>query len=247
VEKEGFLSIYRDMARQFMTAARNDHKETHNRYWISAALKQSGHAVPPDDSRITHAVESYFSAFVDHAALLPKTLEMLAALKGRYRLGLLSNFTHPPAVYEMMSRFGLDAYLDVQLVSGDLGYRKPHGRVFEALSEQFGVPPEQIAFVGDDLDADVYGARTAGLHPIRTTYAQAYKAALTTDIPPRPGDNPDPPVWRRTAQTSTSADPAARDASDPHINTIASWDDLLALFDIPPNHAAPSGEPTPSG
>ena len=234
VEKESFLAIYRDTARQFMTAARSDHKETHNRYWISAALNQAGHAVTPDDSRITHAVESYFSAFVDHAALLPKTLDMLAALKGRYRLGLLSNFTHPPAVYEMMSRFGLDAYLDVQLVSGDLGYRKPHGRVFEALSEQFGVPAEQIAFVGDDLDADVHGARAAGLHPIRTTYAQVYKATLTTDVPPRPGDNPDPPVWRRTAQTAPPTDHAERDASDPPVSTIASWEELLALLDIPP-------------
>jgi putative hydrolase of the HAD superfamily len=242
VQKEAFLSIYRDTARQFMTAARSDHKETHNRYWISAALHQSGHAVPPDDSRVTHAVEAYFSAFVDHAALLPKTLDMLAALKGRYRLGLLSNFTHPPAVYEMMSRFGLDAYLDVQLVSGDLGYRKPHGRVFEALSEQFGVPADQIAFVGDDLDADVHGARAAGLHPIRTTYAEAYKAALTTDVPPRPGDNPDPPVWRRIGQRAASTDHAEHDASNSQINTIASWDDLLTLLDIPPNTALAEGK-----
>jgi putative hydrolase of the HAD superfamily len=242
VEKEAFLSIYREMAHQFMTAARSNYKETHNRYWISAALKQSGHAVSPDDSRITHAVEAYFSAFVDHAAVLPKTLDMLAALTGRYRLGLLSNFTHPPAVYEMMSRFGLDAYLDVQLVSGALGYRKPHARVFEALSEQFGVPADQIAFVGDDLDADIYGARAAGFHPIRTTYAQAYKATLMTDIPPRPGDNPDPPVWRQIAQASPSTDHAEHDASDPQGHTIASWDDLLALLNITPNPASPRGE-----
>jgi putative hydrolase of the HAD superfamily len=184
---------------------------------------------------VAHAVEAYFSAFVDHAVLLPKTLEMLAALKGRYRLGLLSNFTHPPAVYEMLSRFGLDAYLDVQLVSGDLGYRKPHGRVFEALSERFGVPADQIAFVGDDLDADVYGARAAGLHPIRTTYAEAYRAALTTDVPPRQGDNPDPPVWRRTVQAPGSTDHAEHETSDPHVKTISSWEDLLALLGIPPN------------
>jgi FMN phosphatase YigB (HAD superfamily) len=141
----------------------------------------------------------------------------------------------------MMSRFGLDAYLDVQLVSGDLGYRKPHGRVFEALSEQFGVPADQIAFVGDDLDADVHGARAAGLYPIRTTYAEAYKAALMTDVPPRPGDNPDPPVWRRVGQRTAATDHAEHDASDSQVNTIASWDDLLALLDIPPNAALAGG------
>jgi FMN phosphatase YigB (HAD superfamily) len=142
----------------------------------------------------------------------------------------------------MMSRFGLDAYLDVQLVSGDLGYRKPHGRVFEALSEQFSVPADQIAFVGDDLDADVHGARAAGLHPIRTTYAEAYKAALMTDVPPRPGDNPDPPVWRRIGHRTTSTDHAEHDASDSPVNTIASWDDLLALLDIPPDAARAGGK-----
>jgi FMN phosphatase YigB (HAD superfamily) len=114
--------------------------------------------------------------------------------------------------------------------------------VFEALSEQFGVPADQIAFVGDDLDADVHGARAAGLHPIRTTYAEAYKAALTTDVPPRPGDNPDPPVWRRIGQRAASTDHAEHDASNSQINTIASWDDLLALLDIPPNTALAEGK-----
>jgi hypothetical protein len=80
------------------------------------------------------------------------------------------------------------------------------------------------------------------LHPIRTTYAEAYKAALTMDVPPRPGDNPDPPVWRRTGQRTASTDHAEHDASASPVNTIASWDDLLALLDIPPNAALAGGK-----
>ena len=166
VESETFLPVYRETARRFMESARQNGKETHNRFWISAALQQVGIDTTPDDPRISHIIEAYFSAFLDHATLLPGTVEMLRALQGRYRLGLLSNFTHPPVVAQMLTRFGLDAFLDIQLVSGTLGYRKPHANVFQALVQHFDVPATQIAFVGDDMHADVNGAQQAGIHPI---------------------------------------------------------------------------------
>ncbi len=233
VEDEPFLPIYRETAQAFMGEARRQGRETHNRFWISAALQRVGYEVAPEDARITHGVEAYFSAFLDHATLLPDTLDMLGTLRGRYRLGLLSNFTHPPVVHKILARLGLDAFFDVQLVSGTLGYRKPHRHVFEELTRQFGVSKEQIAFVGDDLDADLHGAQQAGMQPIRTTYARAYKATLSTDVPARPGDNPDPPVWvRMAARTSPPASETEREPLEPTVPIINSWDDLLVLLNV---------------
>ena len=51
---------------------------------------------------------------------------MLGELKERYRLGLLSNFTHAPAAKEIIDGVGLASLFDVVLISGDLGYRNPH-------------------------------------------------------------------------------------------------------------------------
>lgn len=230
VEAESFLPIYRETSRRFMEAARREGRETHNRFWISTALRQVGHEIASDDDRITQVVEAYFSAFRDHATLLPMTLEMLARLKERYRLGLLSNFTHAPAVHQILSHLGLDVFFDVPLVSGTLGYRKPHDHVFQELIKQFGVPRDQIAFVGDDVHADIHGAQQAGLTPIQTTYASVHKASLSTDMPVRPGDNPDPPMWKRIAPLIVSSTQAT--SPQTAVLTVASWDELFALFDL---------------
>ena len=98
------------------------------------------------------------------------------------------------------------------------------------MSQKLGVPAHEIAFIGDDLQADVGGAREAGLTPIHTTYAQAYKATLVTDVPERPDDNPDPPIWRRRAAQDKLA--PGHDSAEFEVSTIASWDDLLSLLDI---------------
>ncbi|MGQ4810095.1 Phosphoglycolate phosphatase [Candidatus Entotheonellaceae bacterium PAL068K] len=209
VDGETFEPVYQEAARHHMQTARRQGRETHNRFWISTALNQLGHAIAPNDHRITQTVDAYFSAFIEHASLLPHTRETLVALRRRYRLGLLSNFTHGPAVRTILDRLGLTQLLDVILISGELGYRKPHPRVFVALQRHISLPKAQIAFIGDDPEADVRGAQEAGLQPIRTTYAQVYKATNRTD-------------------------PEARSTPDTHpgVPTIASWTDLLTLLDM---------------
>lgn len=198
---EAFVPLYRAAARRLSTAAHQAGRETHNSHWISAALQGVGYDVAPDDPRIALAVEAYFSAFVDHAVPLPGTLEMLTALHGHYRLGLLSNLTHAPAATHILARLGMTRFFDVVLVSGQLGYRKPHPRVFHALVERFQVPREQTAFVGDNLEADITGAHQAGLQPIWITSGQTQQPSADQGMAP----------------------PLA-------VPTITSWQDLLALL-----------------
>jgi putative hydrolase of the HAD superfamily len=208
VDNEAFLPVYREAARQYVAEARRNGRETHNRFWVSAALCRLGYDLSPDDRRIAQAVEAYFSAFLDYADLLPDTRETMEILKRHYRLGLLSNFTHGPAAREMLARLGLTPFLEVTLISGELGYRKPHRSVFRELQRRFGLPPNHIAFVGDDLEADINGARQAGLQPIWMTYAWACKA---------------------TAAARAASPPAGM---SPPVPTIASWGELLTLLGI---------------
>jgi putative hydrolase of the HAD superfamily len=208
VEEEAFLPVYRAAVRQLSEETRRDGRETHNRFWISTALQHLGHQVSPDDHRVALAVEAYFSGFLEYAALIPATLDMLTALRGRYRLGLLSNFTHGPAAREIIARLGLTPFFDVLLVSGELGYRKPHSHVFRELVARLHVPKEHIAFVGDDVEADIHGAQQAGLQPIWVTYTQARKT-------------PSP----------LGTMPELVDGSAPAVPAIASWDELLRLLD----------------
>ena len=83
---------------------------------------------------------------------------MLGSIEGQYHLGLLSNFTHAPAAMKIINRLDLTPFFDVVLISGAVGYRKPHPLVFHRLIDQLGVKKNQIIYVGDDSDADITGA-----------------------------------------------------------------------------------------
>jgi FMN phosphatase YigB (HAD superfamily) len=55
-----------------------------------------------------------------------------------------------------------------------------------------GVPADQILFVGDDLDADVKGAKNAGLRPVLTTCVEDAKLpAAKTPLSPVEREYPD--------------------------------------------------------
>jgi putative hydrolase of the HAD superfamily len=207
LEEETFKTAYREAAVRFVKTARREGRETHNRFWISAALTELGFPLAPEDPRIAFAVEAYFSAFYDFCRLIPGTLEMLGELRDRFPLGLLSNFTHAPAARGLMEHLGLADYFEVILISGDLGYRKPHPLVFQQLVEALDRPREQILFIGDDLEPDIQGAREAGLRPVWMTYVR------DSGTPPFP----------------SSVTPGV-EAPEVDVPRIHNWEDLLRLL-----------------
>lgn len=172
LDNEQFKKSYKEAALGFIEKAQKDGRETHNRFWISAALQSQGYDIFPDDARIAKAVDTYFSAFFLHCHLIPGTKEMLSILRNIYRLGLLTNFTHGPAAREIIDTLGLNPFFDVVLISGELGFRKPHPLVFRQLIEHLGVEKDQILYVGDDPEPDILGAQKAGLQPVLTTYVR---------------------------------------------------------------------------
>jgi putative hydrolase of the HAD superfamily len=181
-EKTSFKDSYRESALKCMHETRRDGRETHNRFWISAALLNQGYKVEPDDHRIAEAVNAYFSAFMGSCQLIPGTMDMLETLKGTYRLGLLSNFTHPPALWEIINSLGLATRFTTILISGELGYRKPHPLVFQELVRKLGVKKDQMLYIGDDPEPDIDGARQSGIKPVWFTYVRDKKIPLAPSI-----------------------------------------------------------------
>ena len=184
LEPKAFKAAYYEAAMLFIKKTREDGRETHNRFWISAALEKSGYRVPPDDPRIAAAVDAYFSTFYDSCYCVPGTESMLERLKDQYQLGLLSNFTHWPAALEIINRLELAPFFGITLISGQLGYRKPHETVFTKLTDGFDVGTDEIMFVGDDVDADVNGALAAGIKPVWFTYVLENKPPIPSHMAP---------------------------------------------------------------
>ncbi|HKP54075.1 MAG TPA: HAD-IA family hydrolase [Chloroflexia bacterium] len=83
------------------------------------------------------------------------------------KLGLVSNTAWPAAAHDPdLDKFGIKEYLDCRIYSCELGWEKPAPQIFQAALDCMGLPPEEIAFVGDFLRYDVKGAQAMGMKGI---------------------------------------------------------------------------------
>ncbi|MEK6799140.1 MAG: HAD family hydrolase [Planctomycetota bacterium] len=84
-----------------------------------------------------------------------------------FKLGIVSNTMFPAlAIDHVLEHDGLLHWFPVRIYSSDVGYMKPHRRIFEAALARLGVQAERTAFVGDRVDKDIKGARRVGMTTI---------------------------------------------------------------------------------
>jgi HAD superfamily hydrolase (TIGR01549 family) len=80
------------------------------------------------------------------------------------RIGCVTNRVFGgPRFAEELRELGLDRYFEATAVSCDMGYMKPHPRIFEQVLEEMRVRPEEAAMVGDSLRADVQASQALGM------------------------------------------------------------------------------------
>ncbi|HET7202603.1 MAG TPA: HAD family hydrolase [Steroidobacteraceae bacterium] len=84
----------------------------------------------------------------------------LDRLAGGYRLFAVSNGN------ANLRAIGLDGYFEAALAAREAGMLKPDPRIFDILLQRAGLEPTHVAHVGDDQEADVEGARGAGVLPV---------------------------------------------------------------------------------
>jgi putative hydrolase of the HAD superfamily len=100
---------------------------------------------------------------------VPGVEAMLAGLRGRYRLGLLTN---GPVVAQRskLTALGWTDAFDAALVTGELAAGKPEPAAFESLLAELDADPAETVFVGNDVTADVQGAVAAGIDAVQVCY-----------------------------------------------------------------------------
>jgi HAD superfamily hydrolase (TIGR01509 family) len=101
----------------------------------------------------------------EHFTLYDDVRGVLERLSGRgIRLGLISN-SHR-CLESFLTHFQLDGLISGAVSSAELGYMKPHPRIFRAALELLQVRADASVMVGDSLAHDVLGARGAGMHGV---------------------------------------------------------------------------------
>ncbi|HEY9076463.1 MAG TPA: HAD-IIIA family hydrolase [Anaerolineaceae bacterium] len=97
-------------------------------------------------------------AAIDRAAA---TLESLGL---KYHLILATNTSESNAsqVRAALKRVGLDGYITEIFNFQEPGCRKPEPQFFYSIAEVLQVPPARLVMIGDDLQADISGAKGCG-------------------------------------------------------------------------------------
>jgi putative hydrolase of the HAD superfamily len=116
-------------------------------------------------AEIDWALDVYSSAFVGMLPPDPAVGRLLAALSGRYSIGIVSNWPFAATIDRYVDAMGWSRHVRAIVVSQRVGVIKPHPAIFEEAARRLGGPPPgAILHVGDDWAADVVGAARAGWH-----------------------------------------------------------------------------------
>jgi putative hydrolase of the HAD superfamily len=119
-----------------------------------------------DPAPATRIATRYEDELASRIVLFEDTLETLEALRAAgLRLGMITN---GPAMMQRdkVARFGFEQYMDVIVIEGEFGHGKPAPQVFEHALASVEAAPHEAWMVGDNLYADIGGAKAAGIHAV---------------------------------------------------------------------------------
>lgn len=127
------------------------------------ALRVAGAEAGYAGAALSRLVEAAFEIFLEarhEVAFYDDAMPVLEALRGRVRLGAVTNGNAD------VRRLGLERYFDFAISAVEIGAAKPARLVFEAAAHRAGAAPGRIVHVGDDVHSDVTGAAAYGMQAV---------------------------------------------------------------------------------
>ena len=143
--------------------SRTTHTEIPAQESLRRALTHVG--APASTQAFTEAaIKVFFEPEENAYRLYDDALDTIKQLKHQgYRLGLYSNATDDKLIQRLINRYRLRPHLSPTFSSAAFGWRKPKPDLFTLIAERWSLPADQVAVVGDTVEADILGAHNAGM------------------------------------------------------------------------------------
>ena len=106
--------------------------------------------------------------------------QIILSLKGRWRLGLLSN-TDPLHFNYILTKFPIMTTFEKWILSYEVGFKKPAIEIFQKAIEWASVEPQKILFI-DDMKEHIEVAVSLGIQGIHFLSAHQLKEALSIKL-----------------------------------------------------------------
>ena len=120
---------------------------------------------------------AFLDAMADICTLLPGAKELMEAVYGKAKLGIITNgFTELQAI--RLELTGMSDYFEHVIISEQVGVAKPDSGIFQHALELMGMPcKSKILMVGDNPHSDILGGINFGIETCWLNHASEEKVA----------------------------------------------------------------------
>ncbi|MDI6784465.1 MAG: HAD family hydrolase [bacterium] len=172
VEKETFGKAFLQIRKENFQKAEVEMKEYTAEESLAQMLEKVGIKNVPQHI-LEQAVDAFFAPEENLYPVFPEVPEVLTELKNRgYKLALVSNATSGRLIRKAAAGRDLTKYFETIIVSADVGYRKPHPKIYQFALDFLTAKPEETVMVGDLLEIDIAGAKKLGMKTILAKFVQ---------------------------------------------------------------------------
>jgi|GEM_PF-6729947 len=157
------------------------HRERTTSACISEVLREMG--FEPNDAELVSVVEKYHDHEIPLLQPIGKTVDVISDLSSHFALACVSNNPWPSLIEKPLQRDGIRHCFEFIISSSVTLFRKPSPLVFEMLLKQWKrFSPENILFIGDSPENDIYPAQAHGMKAIYYSHPQNPKISLQPSI-----------------------------------------------------------------
>ncbi|MCX2838912.1 YjjG family noncanonical pyrimidine nucleotidase [Salinimicrobium sp. MT39] len=177
VRLEEFLAIYAPINANYWKLYRDDKVTQEDLRYGRLRDSFKGMNVNVTDSQIKQLSIDYIEHLPKHNYLLAGTVEVLDYLRPLYKLHIITN-GFKEVQYKKLESSGILKYFSSITTSEDVGVKKPNPKIFEVALGKAEAKVEESIMIGDNLEADILGAKDFGMQAILYNY---YKTEYATD------------------------------------------------------------------
>ena len=122
-----------------------------------------------DPLTIENLSNNYIKILPQYNLLLEDTIELLEYLKDHYRLHIITNGFEEVQQLKLKNS-SISQFFSTVTTSEEAGVKKPDIRIFQKALEKAKASPISSLMVGDNYEADILGAKVAGMDYIYFNY-----------------------------------------------------------------------------
>ncbi|MFJ8353838.1 HAD family hydrolase [Bacillus paramycoides] len=121
---------------------------------------------PPKYRLPSNYIQDFWNNNFPHCfSIHQHTINIINTIKLHIKVGIITNGSTQRQKAKIINT-NLNSYFDTIIISEESGFSKPDKRIFELALNKLNVQPEDVLFVGDDLEKDIGGCQNANIKGI---------------------------------------------------------------------------------